>query len=99
MQTVKDALTHAKWLVEHGRGDEPGKLVLPKLEAQRRRANREGRTRVQFDCDPGTYADFHAQLQRYRELCGNVAVAHGVMVDVLGKVSDQLIAKIAREGQ
>lgn len=73
--------------------------MLPKLEAQRRRANREGRTRVQFDCDAQIYSDFHAQLQRYRELCGNVSVAHGVLVDVLANVSDDLIRKLAEAGQ
>jgi hypothetical protein len=98
MPTVKDVLEHAKWLIEKGRADEPAKLILPKIEAQRRRENKEQRTRVQFDCDVQLYSDFHIQLQRYRELCGNVAVAHGVMVAVLRAVSDEAIRGIAESG-
>lgn len=95
MPNVAECLQQARWLVEKGLANEPAKLVLPRREAAKRRANKEKRTRVQFDCDEQLYRDFHAQLQRYRDLCGNIAVAHGLMVDILARVSDELITQIA----
>lgn len=97
MPTVKDVLEQAKFLMGKGRADEPAKLVLPRIEAQRRVANREKRTRVQFDADETTYSLFHAQLKRYRELCGNVTVAHTVMIQILAAVPDGTISALAAD--
>jgi hypothetical protein len=99
MPNVFECLDQAKWLIEHGRGDEAAKLVLPRLEAQRRRANREKRTRVQFDCDEQTYSRFHEQLQRYREICVNTTVAHNLIVDILAGVDDERLRRIMEAGK
>jgi len=56
------------------------------------------RTRVQFDCDPGIYADFHAQRSRYIEACaGHVPIAHAIMVRCLAQLSDELITKLSED--
>ena len=99
MPTVTDCLEQAKFLIEHGRGEEAAKLVLPRLEAKRRIANKEKRTRVQFDCDEATYSRFHTELKRYREVCGNVTVAHNLMVDILKGVDDDRLRRIMEAGQ
>lgn len=98
MPNVRDALEHAKFLIEKGRGEEACKLVLPRLEAQRRKANKEKRTRVQFDCDEQTYSDFHAQRSRYIEACGNhVAIAHAIMIRLLAQLPDDSIRRLAED--
>ena len=97
MPTVADCLEHARWLVEKGRGNEPAKLIMPKVEAQRRKANKEERTRVQFDETPEGYADWWKQIDRYRTLVGNPVLASHIMVEILGMVSDEAIQ--ARAGE
>jgi predicted N-formylglutamate amidohydrolase len=99
MPTVNDCLAQAKFLIEHGRGEEPATLIMPRVEAQRRRANREKRTRVQFDATEETYRRFHEQLQRYRELAVNVTIAHDLMVDILAAVPDETIHKLIEAGK
>lgn len=100
MPDVQAAYEHAKWLIDHGRGQEPAKLVLPRIEAQRRRVNKEQRTRVQFDCDPQTYADFHAQLSRYTEACKNHRpIALAIMIRLLAQLESSSIAKLAEDEQ
>jgi hypothetical protein len=99
MPNVRDCLEHAKFLIEHGRGEEAAKLVLPRIDAQRRKANREKRTRVQFDCTPELYAKFHEQLQRYREIVGNVTIAQDIMVYILGGVSEETIKHLVEMGE
>lgn len=77
--------------------DEP--IVLPKREAKRRAANKEKRTRVVFECTAEQFAAFHAQLKRYRELIGNVTVAHDVLIAYLAHPSDEEIQNVAKESQ
>jgi|SRR5215472_17633551 len=91
MPTVLECLAHAQWLASKGRGNEPAKLVLPKLEAQRRRANKEQLTRVQWDEDPQGYKDWWEQISRYRDLVGNNTLASHVMVEILKAVADKTI--------
>ena len=91
MPDVKEVLSQCKWLIEKGRGGEPAKLLLPRIEAKRRIANKEKRHRVTFECDEVTYSLFHEQLKRYREQAGNVTVAHSLMVKVLAGIRDELI--------
>ena len=76
--------------------DEP--IVLPRRESARRVANKEKRTRVQFDCDEETYRAFHAQLKRYRELVVNVTMAHNLMVDILKAMPDKAILRMVEAG-
>jgi len=99
MPTVHDALEHAKFLISKGRGDEPAKLVLPRVEAQKRIANNEKRTRVAFDADEQIYSDFHAERKRYIEACGNhPLVAYSIMVRLLRKLPSESITRLSEEG-
>lgn len=101
MPTVNDALEHAKFLIEHGRGMEPAKLVLPRLEAQRRRENKEGRTRFIREMDNHqTYSDFNEQFDRYIEHSGgNPHIAYGIMLRLLKQLPDSSIRKLAEDEQ
>lgn len=99
MPDVNECLKQAQWLIDRGRGAEPAKLVLPRLEAKRRVANKEKRTRVQFDCDEVTYSKFHEQLKRYRETAGNVTIAHDIMIRCLAQLSDDTIRALAEDEQ
>ena len=98
MPDVQEVLAQCQWLISKGRGSEAAKLVLPRIEAKRRVANKEKRTRVQFDCDEQIYSDFHAQRSRYVDACGGqVAIAHALIVRCLAQLSNELIAKLAED--
>lgn len=100
METVEDVAAHCKWLIEHGRGKEPGKLFMPKVEAQRRKANKEGYRRVVFQVDEQLYRDWHEQKDRYVEACrGNVPVAYAIMLRLLAQLSADSIARLAEDEQ
>ena len=99
MPTVLDALEHCKFLLSKGRGDEPAVLYLPRVQAQKRRENKDKRTRVQFDCDPETYAEFHEQRSRYIEACGGyVPIAHQIMIRLLAQLPSESIKRLAEDG-
>jgi hypothetical protein len=99
METVADVLEHCKFLVSKGRGAEPGKLFMPKVEAQRRRVNKEHHKRVVFVTDPITYSQWHEQRDRWIELChGNPTLAYPLMCRVLATVSDEAIKNLCDEG-
>ena len=98
METVKDCLAHAQWLMEKGRGDEPCKLFLPRLEAQKRKANAEGYRRVVFQVDEQLYRDFHAQKDRYITLCqNNPPLGYATMLKILAAISDEAIKNLAAD--
>lgn len=98
MPDVAEVLKQCEWLISKGRSGEAAKLVLPRIEAQRRKANKEKRCRVAFDCDPQIYSDFHAQRTRYVEACGGqVAIAHALMVRCLAQLSNELIKTLAED--
>lgn len=100
MPDVFAALEQAKHLIEKGHGSEPAVLVLPKREAAKRKANAEKRTRIAFDADEQTYADFHAERERYITACGNHSlIAYAVMIRLLKQLPDSSIAKLAEDGQ
>jgi hypothetical protein len=99
MPNVLECLEQAKYLVEKGLGQEAAKLVLPRREAQKRIANKEKRTRFQFDCSPEDYSRLHEQLKRYREVTGNPTLAHQLMVDILAGVDDERLRRIMEAGQ
>ncbi len=74
-------------------------LYLPRVEAQRRRVNQEQRRRVVFVCDPITYGEWHAQRDRWIELCGgNPTLAYPLMCKVLAAISDEAIRGMLEEG-
>ena len=99
MPTVRDALEHAKFLIEKGRGDEAAKLVLPRLEAQRRKANKEGRTRLIRDLGNSiTYSEFNAEFDRYIEASGgNPHIGYAIMLRLLKQLPTESITKLSRE--
>lgn len=98
MPNVRDVLAQCQWLISKGREGEAAKLVLPRIAAQRRRANKEKLTRVQFDCDPQTYSDFHAERSRYVEACGGqVAIAHALMIRCLAQLSSEFIKTLSED--
>jgi len=100
METVADVLEHCKFLVGKGRGSEPGKLFMPKVEAQRRKTNKEGHTRVVFVTDTETYKEWHTQKDRWIELCGgNPTLAYPIMCRVLAAISDEAIKNLYEEGR
>jgi hypothetical protein len=98
MPTVLDALEHAKWLVEHGRGQEACKLILPRLEAQRRRENKEGRTRLVRDLHSAeAYSEWNAEFSRYVEAAGDPNVAYSIMLRLLKQLPTSSIEKLSKD--
>jgi len=70
MPTVRDALEHARWLVEHGRADEKCVLLLPRVLSQKRRENKEKKNRIVMVVDPEFYAEWHTWQEAYMQVCG-----------------------------
>jgi hypothetical protein len=97
MRTVNDCLAHCTWLIEKGRGEEAAKLFLPRLEAQRRRANKEHKRRIIFEADEQGYAEWHIMRERLYQLIPNKTIALHVMVDLLQKVPDEMYKQLAEE--
>jgi hypothetical protein len=98
MPTVSDVLEHAKFLIGKGRGDEPAVLYLPKIEAQKRKANREKRKRIVWDVDEVTYSRFNAERDRWIAVCVNKTVAVSLMCDVLAAVSEETMRRFLEAG-
>jgi hypothetical protein len=97
---VQEVLAQCQWLISKGRGSEAAKLVLPRIEAKRRVANKEKRTRVQFDCDEQTYSDFHAERTRYVEACGNhPLIAYAIIIRLLRQLPTSSIQRLAAEDE
>jgi len=98
MEKVKDVFEHCKWLIEKGRGEEPGKLYMPRVEAQKRKANAEGYRRVVFQVDEQLYRDFHTQKDRYITLCqNNPPLGYATMLKILAAISDEAIKNLAAD--
>jgi len=68
--TVKDVLEHVKFLIEKGRADEKAVLVLPRIESQKRRLNKEKKNRIVMVVDPEFYAEWHTWDEAYMQVCG-----------------------------
>ena len=98
-ETVKEVLEQCKWLISKGREGESAKLLLPRIAAKRRAANKEKRTRIVFDATPEQYAAFHEQLKRYREVIGNITVAHDVLNAVLADPLDETLRQLAGQDE
>jgi len=99
LPTVADVIIHAQFLVSKGRGGEPAKLVLPRIEAQRRRANKEGRTRLIRDLHTAAaYSEWNAEFNRYIEAChGQVQIAEDIMLRLLKQLPSESIARLAED--
>lgn len=99
MPTVKDALEHAKWLVDKGRGEEPAVLYLPRLEAQKRKENKEKRKRIIWDVDEETYKALNIQRDRWIEIAVNKTLAVSLMCEVLAAVPEATIRRLLEDGE
>src|SRR6266480_2264181 len=98
MPTVLDALAHCQFLISKGRGTEPAVLYLPKIEAQKRKENREKRKRIIWDVDEETYKRFNAERDRWIDICVNKTVAVSLMCDVLAAVKEDTVRRLLEVG-
>jgi|SRR5215472_8183811 len=100
METVDDCIQHLLWMQSKGRGSEPCKNFFPRIEAQRRRENREGYRRFIIQVDEELYKQFHAMKDRFITLCfNNPSLAYPVLLQILAAVDDQTIVSIAEAEQ
>src|SRR5216684_2258366 len=101
MPDVNAALEHCKFLIEHGRGQEPAKLVLPRLEAQRRKANKEGRTRLIRDMHTSeAYSEWNAEFDRWITAAGGEPnIGCSLMLRALQQFPVSLIQTLAEDKQ
>jgi hypothetical protein len=100
MPNVLDALEHCKFLISKGRGDEAAKLVLPRLEAQKRKANKEGKTRLVKDLHTAeAYQAWHTQFDRWVTICVDPNIAYKLMVELLASMPDASIKRLAESDQ
>jgi hypothetical protein len=84
MTTVDDVFEHARWLIEHGRGKEKGLLILPRVESQRRRENKEQRKRIVMVVDPEFYAEWATWHEAYMLTCGeNPVLARQAIIEAM----------------
>jgi len=98
MPDVLACLEHCKFLISKGRGAEAAKLVLPRLEAQRRRANKEGRTRLVKDLhNAQAYADWHKEFDRYVSAAVDPNVAYSIMLRLLQQLPSESIKRLAED--
>jgi hypothetical protein len=89
MPNVLECLEQAKYLVEKGLGQEAAKLVLPKREAAKRKANKEKRTRVIYVTTPENFAAFHGARAHVIEVVGNPTLADQLIAEVISRVPDE----------
>jgi len=96
---LRELLADIKWLIDKGRADEPAVLYMPKIEAARRRANKEKSHRVVFVCTPETKSEFETQRDRYISLAVNKEIGFTIMCQILAAVSDDVIQGMASADQ
>ena len=84
MPTVKDALEHARWLVEHGRADEKCVLLLPRVLSQKRRENKEKKNRIVMVVDPEFFSEWNTWHEAYMLTCGeNPVLARQAIIEAM----------------
>lgn len=98
MPSVLDVLAQVKFLIDKGRGEEPAVLYMPKVEAQKRKANREKRKRIIWDVDEVTYSRFNAERDRWMGICVNKTVTVSLMCDILAAVPETTIRALLEAG-
>jgi hypothetical protein len=98
MPTVSDVLAQIQFLIGKGRGDEPAVLYMPKVEAQKRKANQEKRKRIIWDVDEVTYSRFNTERDRWMGICVNKTVTVSLMCDVLAAVPEETIKRLLEAG-
>jgi hypothetical protein len=99
MPDLNAVLAQVKFLIEKGRGTEPAVLYMPRVEAQRRKANREKRKRIIWDVDEVTYSRFNAERDRWMQICVNKTVTVSLMCDILAAVPEETIQRLLEAGQ
>lgn len=100
MTDVAEVLKQCQWLISKGRAGEAAKLVLPRIEAQRRRANKEGRTRLVRDLHSAeAYSEWNAEFSRYVEATGDPNVAYSIMLRLLKQLPTSSITALAEDKQ
>lgn len=93
-------LAHAKFLISKGRGHESAKMILPRIEAQRRKANKEGKTRLVKDLhNAQAYADWHKEFDRYVSAAVDPNIAYSIMLRLLQQLPDESIKRLAEDAQ
>ena len=84
MPTVKDVLEHVKFLIEKGRADEKAVLVLPRVESQKRRLNKEKKNRIVMVVDPEFFAEWATWHEAYMLTCGeNPVLARQAIIEAM----------------
>jgi len=84
MPSVKDVLEHCRWLVERGRADEKAVLVLPRIESQKRRENKEQRKRIVMVVDPEFFSEWNVWHEAYMLTCGeNPVLARQAIIEAM----------------
>jgi len=84
MPSVKDVLEHCRWLIEKGRADEKAVLLLPRIESQKRRENKEQRKRIVMVVDPEFFAEWATWHEAYMLTCGeNPVLARQAIIEAM----------------
>ena len=84
MPTVKDVLEHVKFLIEKGRADEKAVLVLPRIESQKRRLNKEKKNRIVMVVDPEFFSEWNTWHEAYMLTCGeNPVLARQAIIEAM----------------
>jgi hypothetical protein len=82
--TVKDVLEHVKFLIEKGRADEKAVLVLPRVESQKRRLNKEKKNRIVMVVDPEFFSEWNTWHEAYMLTCGeNPVLARQAIIEAM----------------
>jgi hypothetical protein len=82
--TVKDVLEHVKFLIEKGRADEKAVLVLPRVESQKRRLNKEKKNRIVMVVDPEFFSEWNTWHEAYMVTCGeNPVLARQAIIEAM----------------
>jgi hypothetical protein len=82
--TVKDVLEHVKFLIEKGRADEKAVLVLPRIESQKRRLNKEKKNRIVMVVDPEFFSEWNVWHEAYMLTCGeNPVLARQAIIEAM----------------
>jgi len=97
MPTVNDVLAQVQFLLSKGRGEEPAVLYMPRVEAQKRKVNKEKRKRIIWDVDEETYKALNTERDRWIEIAINKTVAVSLMCEVLAAVPEATIRALLED--
>ena len=98
MPNVADVLAQCQFLISKGRSEEAAVLYMPRVEAQKRKANKENRKRIVWDVDAESYSRFNAERDRWMQVCVNKTATISLMCDVLAAVPEGTIRSLLEQG-